>query len=220
MASARLFLIRHGHTAGNGGIDQRLSGWTDFVLSPRGHAQVERLRSWLLRSEPFSVIYCSPLARAIQTAGPLVDAGLGPLRRCEGLKEIYCGALDGWPIALVQRQFPELWAANLRQDDDDFRWPGGESYRDLRSRALATAGEIADRHAEQKVALVTHAGIISQLVGTIEGSRPAEWERFRSENTAVTELLWNGGRLELVKFDDRAHLAQGDDPEAAAPARH
>jgi broad specificity phosphatase PhoE len=204
----RLILIRHGHTASNGGgSPMRMSGWTDCSLTERGRTQVRLLQQRLRGDPAFAAIYSSPLSRARETAAALVAAGLGSLHLHRGLREIHCGTLDGLSVDAVQRDFPDLWAANLRQDNEDFRWPAGESYRDFRRRCLAVWQTILLAHPGERVAIVTHAGVISQLVGAIQGTNPAQWERFRPGNTALTECVSSHGSAGLVRFDDRAHLA-------------
>ena len=204
--STRLILIRHGHTANNSRDGTRLSGRTDVPLSARGETEVRLLQERLRGGPPFHAIYASPLQRAYRTAEALADAGLGPLHVCEGLQEIDCGRLEGLPVHEVRRRFPDLWAANLRQDDDRFRWPGGESYRELRSRCLRAVRAVSRAHPHGRVALVTHAGVISQLVGVLQGTRPAVWERHRPTTTAITEIAWGRGTGSLLTFDDHAHL--------------
>lgn len=217
MATTRLILIRHGHTASNGGSPaSRMSGWTDLPLSERGRRQVKVLRRWLAPGPPFAVIYSSPLQRAHDTARGLCEAGLGPLRLYEALREINCGEVDGLPLDEVQRRFPALWAANLRQEDEHFRWPGGESYRELRERCIGAMSTLAAMHPGERVAAVTHAGFITQVIGAIRGASPACWEQFRPENTSLTEVDWSGERGVLVRFNERAHLTRLEAREARA----
>jgi broad specificity phosphatase PhoE len=207
MARTSLLLIRHAHTSCNGGAARpRMSGWADSPLSERGHAQALALRVRLSGGPPFAAIYTSPLLRARQTALVLVAAGLGALHECAGLKEINCGEVDGVLIDEVRQRHPALWEENLRQLNDDFRWPGGESYAELRTRTLATLSGLARTHAGARVALVTHAGFISQAVGALHGRPAARWEDFRPENASLTELEHEHGEFRLASFDDHAHV--------------
>ncbi len=208
VSSTRLTLIRHGHTASNGGGLRLLSGRTDVPLSSRGRAELEQLRDRLRDTPPFAAIYSSPLRRARDTAAALVEIGLGPLRLCPGLAEIDCGLLEGMPLEEVRARYPELWQANLRQSDDRFRWPGGESYRQFRRRCLLAVRGLARAHAGQRIALVTHAGVIGQVLGSLEGRSPAEWEPFRPGNTGITEVEWSRRRARILRFDDRRHLLE------------
>jgi broad specificity phosphatase PhoE len=207
----RLLLIRHGHVITNGGdLAAPMTGWTDVPLSPRGRRQVAELRDFLARGRRFDGIYSSPLSRASTTAKSLADAQLGELRLCPGLMEINCGEADGLPLGEVQLRFPHLWDENLRQASAEFRWPGGESYRELRKRALTALREIAGDHPGGFVAVVTHAGVISQILGSIHGLSPACWSSFRPGNGSISELLWRGDHGQLLRFDRRDHLSERD----------
>jgi broad specificity phosphatase PhoE len=209
-ASARataLILVRHGHVVDNdAGGHARLCGWADPPLSPLGRWQARQLAE-RLRAEPvIAALYASPLRRAKQTAGAVAGAlGLRPRLR-PGLQEIGCGTIDGWRLAEVKHRYPDLWAANLAQDDEAFRWPGGESYRTFRARALRIVRRIAAAHPGERVVIVTHSGLITQIVGALAGSSAARWEAFRTGNASVTEIHWRGDNGVLVRFDDRRHL--------------
>ncbi|HEX6534838.1 MAG TPA: histidine phosphatase family protein [Gemmatimonadaceae bacterium] len=205
----RLTLIRHAHAASNGEYGL-LSGRTDAQLTERGHDEIIRLRARLREHEPFAAIYSSPSRRAYETATALAAAGLGPVRVCQTLQEIDCGELDGLPLAEVRNRYPALWAANARHDDDRFRWPGGESYREFRCRCLRVVHAIALAHRGGRIALVTHAGVITQVLGALHGAGAARWDLYRPANTALTEIEWRHGTATVLAFDDRAHL----DPDA------
>jgi broad specificity phosphatase PhoE len=106
------------------------------------------------------------------------------------LCEIDCGAADGLSVRAVQERYPREWARNLEEVDPDFRWPGGESYRELRARSLCAVRDIAAAHRGQRVVVVTHAGVISQLLGWLAGHSAARWSPLRPRNGSVTELAW------------------------------
>jgi broad specificity phosphatase PhoE len=177
-----------------------MCGQTDVPLTLLGCTQAAALGRKRLRAD---AVYSSPLRRARQTAQPITDE-----IRCEpALGEIDCGRLDGAPFAAIQRDHAELWAANQAQHDDDFRWPDGESYRELRARSIQALKVIAALHAGQRVVLVTHAGVISQVIGHVMGTPPARWSLFRVGNASTTEIHWTGDRGTLRSFDVRDHLA-------------
>jgi broad specificity phosphatase PhoE len=204
---ARLVLIRHAHTASNDDTENvRLSGWTDLPLTVQGHSQVRLLRDRFRNAPRFAAVYSSPLRRARDTAAALRGVSHRPLRIDSGLREIGCGRVDGMMLREIKRAWPELWQANLYQDDADFRWPGGESYREFRSRCTSSLDRIAALHPAQRVALVTHAGVIAQIVGTMTGTSPARWAEHRTGNTAITEVVWSNGVGKIVTLDDRLHL--------------
>jgi probable phosphoglycerate mutase len=49
------------------------------------------------------------------------------VRDSAGLREINCGRFEGQPLGEIRSRHPDLWQANLRQDDVNFSWPGGET---------------------------------------------------------------------------------------------
>jgi broad specificity phosphatase PhoE len=202
-----LVLLRHAQTDSNAaGPNPRLSGWTDVPLNAAGWQQVARLQRRFCSEAPIAALYSSPLLRARETAESIAGVSGTSPRLIDALREINCGVVDGNPIAEVKRSHRELWEKNLRQDDDDFRWPGGESYREFRDRCLRAINWIAAAHCGQRVVVVTHAGVITQILGALHGVRPARWEPFRPENTSLTELRWTAGRLALLVFNDHRHL--------------
>jgi broad specificity phosphatase PhoE len=196
MRSTRIVLVRHGH------VDPRgtMCGWTDIPLTETGARQAAVLARIGLDVDG---VYSSTLARARDTARAVADSVTCDPR----LREIGCGRLEGWPFLDIRETFPALWAANEAQLDEDFRWPDGESYRELRSRCVTAISGIAVRHPGGRVAVVTHAGVITQLLGYLLGTSPARWSSFRVGNASITTIDWLGARGEVRSYDVRDHLA-------------
>jgi broad specificity phosphatase PhoE len=204
-APTRLVLIRHGETVTNAGGERAvMSGRSDLPLSSVGRRQLELLRERLTVEPGFEAVYTSPLSRARETAR-MVPAVRPPTVMNE-LAEIDCGDVDGRLIAEVQSRYPRLWATNAAELDDNFRWPAGESYRELRARGVAAMQTIHARHPGGRVAVVTHAGLITQVVGMLRGEPAARWSAARVANTALTTIDWQAGSGRLVALDDHAHL--------------
>ena len=109
------------------------------------------------------------------------------------------------------KRYPALWRPNLRQDDEGFRWPGGESYRELRARSWRALHAVAVAHPGGRVALVTHAGVLSQIFGRLAGLSPARWGAFRTGSSSVSEIEWLHGSVTLIRLDDRRHLRPAPD---------
>jgi broad specificity phosphatase PhoE len=197
MSPCELILIRHADAAS----DSRLCGWFDPPLTGLGERQARRLRR-RLDAETIDAIYTSPLRRALLTS----EAAHGARRVEPDLREIHCGLLDGAPLRVVQTRHAALWRRNLAQDDDNFRWPGGESYAGFRRRALEVLRRIAVEGAGGRVLVFTHAGVISQFLGYLTGVPAARWEPLRPANASVTRVLWDGGRGEILSFNESAAM--------------
>jgi broad specificity phosphatase PhoE len=202
-----LLLVRHGQPEGHkGGYPQHMSGWHDVPLSAEGRIEIALLARRLQCERSISGIYSSTLRRAADTAAAIASALELPITYVPELREISCGEVDGREIEQVKREYPLLWEKNLRQDDPDFRWPGGESYREFRIRCLRGIRMIAANHAGSQVALVTHAGVISQIIGYVQGMSPARWEAHRPATASVSVLEWQDPSGAVLSFDDRSHL--------------
>jgi broad specificity phosphatase PhoE len=118
-------------------------------------------------------------------------------------REIDCGEFEGMPIEQRQRDFPDLWIRNKVQAEDTFAWPGGESYAQFRARVLAGLAAVANTCRSGRVVVVTHAGVISQVVGTVKGRPACVWEPDRPRPLTATEVLWeNGGPQAVLSFSD------------------
>jgi hypothetical protein len=76
-----------------------------------------------------------------------------------------CGWLD-LPLSLTG----ELQLQTL-QENSDFAWPNGESYKNFRDRIFVALGRLASSHTNAGVAVLTHAGAIAQVVGAYHVSR-------------------------------------------------
>ena len=218
-SSCELFLVRHGHVADNDrGSSARLCGWCDPELSELGQRQAKFVRERFSRGRPIAGFYSSPLCRAAQTAELIAESiGLAP-KILDGLREIYCGTLDGLPLQEVERRYPDLWLRHLAQADDEFSWPGGETYRSFRARVKDTISQIASAHPGERVVVVTHSGVITQIVGELLGTPPARWESHRVGNASITVVEWHGTFRRLLWFDDRSHLrALAPDAYVGAP---
>jgi broad specificity phosphatase PhoE len=212
-------LVRHGHTAANGGpAGMRMSGWTDTPLSEEGRREARLVAEALRRGPACAALYASPLVRAVDTAGPICAALGLPVRIAPGLREIFCGAVDGLGVEEVRTRYPEAWARNLEERHEGFRWPEGESYRELRARCLRTLRALAARHPGERVLLVTHAGFISQAFGWLEGLSCARWSAYRPANGSLSWVLWGPGRGRGEGFDERAHLTPRPRPTPPPPA--
>ena len=196
----RLILIRHAHVD-TGTPGQRMCGWLDLPLSPSGELQLKRFRD-----EPSEfksrTVYTSSLSRAHSTAQALADDWRVEVTPDPDLREINCGAVEGMLIEEVKHRFPELWCRNAKQDDCDFAWPEGETYRRFRERVLRALNRITSRHVNTRIPVVTHAGVISQVVGAIAGLSPAVWDQHRPAPFTATEVVWvNQAPLRLLSFN-------------------
>jgi len=198
--ATRIVLVRHALTD----TGSRLCGWFDVPLTSAGHAQLRSaIGNGPKRPVP-DALYTSTLTRARDVAAVLGHAWSLEFQPAEWAREIHCGHLEGMPLDQLQREFPEHWARNLEQNDDAFAWPGGETYAQFRARVLAGLEAAAAAHPSGRIAVVTHAGVISQVLGVIRGRTAAAWAVDRPDPLTATEVSWEHGTPRAVfTYGDR-----------------
>ena len=148
----RLLLIRHAEP--DEGVRGRCYGRLDVGLSPAGIANAAALAS-SLRPVDLAAVYASPRRRAVETA-----AALG--RRTvvdERLRELDFGELEGRTYDEIARERPEFFDSWM-ETPTRVRFPGGESYADLRDRVADAVGSFVSAHAGDAVAVVAHGGVV------------------------------------------------------------
>ncbi|KAG1725298.1 bifunctional 6-phosphofructo-2-kinase/fructose-2,6-bisphosphate 2-phosphatase [Suillus occidentalis] len=125
MVSPRnIFLSRHGESQYN--VEGRIGG--DSLLSERGlayaHALPELVRNNI--GDAPLIVWTSTLQRTIQTAGELPY----PKLTWKSLDELDAGVCDGMTYEEIEQAYPEDFA-NRDEDKFNYRYRGGESYRDV-----------------------------------------------------------------------------------------
>ncbi len=210
MSPTTFFLIRHGETEWN--HSGRWQGLADVPLSPVGRAQAEVLAE-RLADEHFSVdhVYSSDLSRAWETAQVVAQRLHLAVQPLPALREIDVGAWSGLTRAQIVEQFPGAFTEHHSA-------PDGEAREAFWQRVTHAIYDLAERHAGQRLMLVTHGGVIRALLGRIY-----EW---RGEptmhvppitNTSITALHLLHGQWHVERVSDGAHLGSELAQDVMAP---
>jgi broad specificity phosphatase PhoE len=161
--ATRLVLVRH--VAPSESMKGRVYGALDVPLSPEARSQAERLAE-ALEGVDLAAVYASPLRRALETAVPIAERqGLTPQIH-DDLREIDFGELEGERYEDLERRRPELFRSWMEWMDHPtgVTFPGGESFVELRTRALTAAEEIRERHHGSSAAVVAHGGVTRAIL--------------------------------------------------------
>jgi alpha-ribazole phosphatase len=164
----------------------RCYGSMDVGLSPVGHAHAERLAE-ALGELALDAVYASPRSRALDTAAPIAAAHGIAVTPDERLSELDFGELEGHTYDEIATTRPELYKAWMTAPTT-VRFPGGESYADLRERAVGVCEEIRSSH--PCALAVTHGGVIRAAL--------AEWLSIPSE--AIFRLDQSYGGITVVDW--------------------
>jgi broad specificity phosphatase PhoE len=201
-----VFMIRHGQTDSNAaGL---VHGVTDVPLNEHGIRQAALVAQRVKVIDELGSLHSSPLQRALVTA-QAISSGIGLKPRLHpGLAEMDFGAAEGLVLDEILKLFPETLARFMDVEDDDARFPDGESRREFHARVRKTLDRIVSSHSGERILVVAHGGVIGSAVSQILGENPNDWQRYSVDNCSVThiELATTGPIAHLV--GDVVHLEQ------------
>src|SRR5882672_3096852 len=127
-----LLLVRHGNTSMTG---TRLTGRLPGVhLSEEGVRQAKDAAE-RLANLPVKAVYSSPLERCHETAVPIAERHRLEVQTVDNLAEVAYGEWQGRPFTQLYRL--KAWS-ELQAHPADFRFPGGETIREVFFNDTAT----------------------------------------------------------------------------------
>ncbi len=229
---SRLWIIRHGQSAGNVARDAAHSAQLDRIgitgrdvdvpLSDLGEQQARALGHWFSQNgedDRPDILLSSPYRRAMQTAQLFRDGGgaAHDERICmdERLREKEFGVLDGLTGLGIRNDFPEQ--AEFRKILGKFyhRPPGGESWCDVIFRLRSLMDTVSLHYAGKRVMIVAHQVVVLCLRYIIENLDEAAILAIDREgdvaNCAVTEYRFDpdagkDGNLALFRYNATAPM--------------
>jgi 2,3-bisphosphoglycerate-dependent phosphoglycerate mutase len=240
----RLYLIRHGESAGNVARDAALKAGeamididvrdVDVPLSELGQRQAIALGRWfgaLPPNERPNIVLTSPYLRARHTAGLIVKtAGMAAdsysLIVDERLREKEFGILDRLTSVGIREHYPDQ--AEFRRLLGKFyhRPPGGESWCDVILRLRSVTEIISREYRGERVLVVSHAVVVLCMRYILEHMTEAELlvvdKKAELANCSVTyyeydETLGPRGSLRLKLYNFVAPLEEAGAPVTAEP---
>lgn len=159
-AITSFLLVRHGHTRAT----EKGLLYTDpsAELTEKGIEQAGAIAKYMTRLAP-DVLLCSTAKRVVHTAKLIAPAlGMEPLPY-DGLSEWSVGDWEGRTYLDIKKNDPHVYKA-WSEDPIRNRPPAGESIIDLCERVDGQVSKLIAMYSGQKVALITHAGIIRAIL--------------------------------------------------------
>lgn len=197
---ARLWIIRHGQTDWN--LEGRIQGHTPTHLNDTGRQQAADLARYFSQ-KPFKAIYASDLPRAYETADVIAqELGL-KTQRTPAFRERHLGQCEGKTTSEIAELRRHAGSGDLA---DWTGVPGVEQDEPLWARVSSELKTVAQRFPAQDVLIVTHGGVIKQIVYHILGIPKNHKRRFSLSNgiTLVLETRTDG--FHLLSLVDMALL--------------
>ena len=208
-----IILVRHGQSRAASLEDpfDLVDGQGDPELSREGRRQAMRLNE-RLANEPIDSIYVTNMRRTTETAEPLAHR-LNLIPRLEkDLREVHLGEWEGGLFRIKAAEPDPLYLELLRQQD----WgviPGAESRDQLRSRVLSAMKRIVTVHPNQTVMIVSHGGVISQILSHVTASRAFSFNSV--DNASISHIVAESNQMVLRRFNDTSHLSSTFTSESA-----
>ncbi|KAI8377609.1 6-phosphofructo-2-kinase-domain-containing protein [Radiomyces spectabilis] len=150
IAPRKIYFSRHGESQYN--VAGKIGG--DSYLSPRGKLYAQKLPGLInanLADQPLTV-WTSTMKRTIETS-ELLDY---PKLQWKALDELDAGVCDGMTYEEIEQEYPEDYA-NRDEDKFNYRYRGGESYRDVVLRLEPVIMEL-ERH--ENILIIGHQAIL------------------------------------------------------------
>ena len=198
---ATVLLVRHGVTATTGKVlPGRAAG---LHLSDEGLRQAEATAARIKALPKVAAIYASPLERAQETAEPIAAARKLKIRTEPGLLECDFGEWTGKRLAALSKK--KEWTV-VQNRPSSFRFPAGESLREMQGRMTETIDQLAHRHAGRTIVVVSHADPIKAVVVEAMGAHLDAYQRIVISPCSITVIAWHPLRPTLLSVNATDHL--------------
>jgi 2,3-bisphosphoglycerate-dependent phosphoglycerate mutase len=196
----RILLMRHAETAAP---DRFHGAESDIGLGLRGHEQAEALAAALSDIRP-ALLFSSPMRRALETAARIAETCSLAIEVVPELYERRMGELsgtskaEGWHLYADEKS---RWMAG----ELDYTRAGGETFAEVRDRALGALLGLVNRVPGQTIAVVAHGVLIKiVLISLLERLEPADFDRIGIDTASVNDLRWDGVRWRAEALNARA----------------
>lgn len=198
----KIYITRHGETIWN--TEKRMQGWLDSNLTENGKKNAESLGERLKDIE-FEAIYSSPSGRTKTTTELVKGQRNIPVIFDDHLREMNLRIWEGQTMDSIREtnaiEIDRFWNA-----PELFVPVGGETFIDVRERALKILGRIKNNHLTGNILIVTHSVMIKTLFSIFNHS-PIEklWDPPFIHDTSLTIVEMNDDEYKIVLEGDISH---------------
>jgi len=198
-----IILVRHGQTEWN--RVERFRGRYEVPLNKTGLAQAKKAAERISARWKPSVIYTSPLGRAMETGKAIAQACNLKLQLCDGLVDIDYGEWQGLTPAEARLRWPELVTA-WYEHPETVQIPGGESLAQVRQRVTLNLRDIRWLHANKEIVLVGHTVVNRLILLEILGLGNERFWRLHQDPGAINVIEEKDKDFYLVSMNETCHL--------------
>ncbi len=197
-----IYLIRHGQTDWN--REKIFRGLADRPLSEHGKREAQAVARFLAK-ERIQFIYASPLKRAIETAEPLARDKGRNVEVLKGVIDLDFGEWSGMPMKEVRDRYPEIFE-NFMKRPEKAVFPAGETLDQAQQRAMAAIREVAERHPEETIAVVTHRVICKVVLLGILGLGVSQFWKISQDTACINLFEYRPERVVIRYINESCHI--------------
>ena len=157
-----IVFARHGESTANTGRIIMNRGYS-HGLTEKGRAQVHVLAD-RLEGSGASVLYTSPLKRAVESAQILGDRLDLSYTVASALREFDCGVLEGRSDKRAWEEHARIFREWYGEENEGYAPSGGENLFAIRERFRGFLGMIARNHPSDTVICVGHGGVYRAMI--------------------------------------------------------
>ncbi len=160
----KLTALRHGESEGNL-IPIYQGELPGTNLTDRGREQAEHATT-MFENEKVDIIYCSPMARTLQTAEAIAKATGAEIVIDERLREVEFGKHEGKSVDFNDLTFLKARRAHKlakNQPESIYHFEGMETWENVYKRMSNFMEEILPKHRSEHVVVVTHADPLQNI---------------------------------------------------------
>lgn len=200
------YFVRHGETEYNRRRIVQGRG-IDSILNDRGRTQAEALADRLADAS-IDAIYASPMRRTRQTTAIIAQPHNGvSVQYLSDLEEMAWGVYEGTPPSPERDRTLDAIKKRWRNGAFDEPIEGGESVRDVETRARRAVRRILDEQAGRNVLVVTHGRFLRiALASLLDGYGLQHMHKIAHSNTAVNRVVCQDGCFTAELLNCTAHL--------------
>lgn len=152
-----------------------------------------------LGRERLDAVYASPVSRAQLTAGAIAERAGLKLQTREGLTEIDAGDWTGQAFADFaddprRRSWDEARSLN--------RVPGGETMLEVQARMVAVLEELRARHADGRVAVVSHGDPLKSVMLYLLGMPLDAHDRIEIDPGSVSTAVVGDWGAKILRLNE------------------
>ena len=197
-----LYLTRHGQTEWN--TQGRMQGHGDSPLTETGVMQAQWLAE-ALQDIPFDAIYSSSQGRAMRTAEAIGRGRDIEVIPADEIREMRLGVWEGKTKEDAEQTHGEQ-ISNFWNAPDKYVPIGGESFCEVRDRAVAFLTSLVEKHRGETILAVMHGCVLKLVMGYFEQRPLAKlWNPPTMLPTSLSKVQFTNGTHRIVMYADTSH---------------